>query len=115
MAQCRLSRAQRRPRGNDNVYDEHAPAGGGGRSPEDGTVQPLDTVAAGLRCATVVAFEQSPAWQPELSRHSASDDLGLVESTPVAAAGAGGRPPDHVEGSRPHAGGDEGGCGGARP
>jgi hypothetical protein len=67
----------------------------------------MDAIAAGLWCAVVVAFEQSPARQPELGSHPARNDLGLVEPTPVPPARGCGCPRHDVEVGRPHTGCDQ--------
>jgi len=99
----RLGRAQSGTRGGHVVDHEHALAHRSWAGPEDRTVQPGRPVEAGLSGAAL-AFEQTPARDTQLGRHTPGNEFGLVESAPVTTSSAGRCPRDGVDLARENAG-----------
>lgn len=79
MAERGSCRAHGRTGGDDVVDDDHSTSGEAGSSDELGTVETLDTAAAGLRNAGTGSDQEAAARHTELASDVPGHQLALVE------------------------------------
>jgi len=96
-AEGRRSRTECGPGGRDVVDEQYGPAGPIEPGAEPGGLQALGAGAAGLRTGVLLSDEEPSAWETELTREMAGDELGLVESALAATGVPGGGPGDDVD------------------